>query len=152
MYALGRDCKARTVPARLWAMLRFTVWWLLLAGCAPNDIARSSCESELLAVGDPWLCNVTGATIGQASSLAFDTESRNQVAQVKIALRVTQGTLRLGYRDLIGDHHAILTPEAPFNLSMQTRLHREHRSFTLSFEPQGGDVKGLTGTVSYSTP
>ena len=36
-------------------------------------------------------------------------------------------------------------------LEMQTRLHRDRRSFTLSFEPVGGTVEGLSGTVNYST-
>jgi hypothetical protein len=45
-----------------------------------------------------------------------------------------------------------VTPSAPANLAMQTRMHRERRSFTLFFEPVNGAVEGLTGTVKYSTP
>jgi hypothetical protein len=125
---------------------------VLVAGCAPNNIARSSCESTMLATGDPWSCTVTGDIVGQASSLSFDTESRNQVAHVNIAMRVTKGTLRVGYRDLAGDQQLLVTPSAPAELTMQTRMHREHRSFTLYFEPVDGVVEGLTGTVKYSTP
>lgn len=124
----------------------------LLTGCAPGNIARSSCESILLATGDEWSCTVKGDIVGQASSMAFGTESRNQVAQVSIALRVTKGTLRVGYQDLAGEQHVLVTPSEPANLAMQTRMHRERRSFTLFFEPVNGVVEGLTGTVKYSTP
>jgi hypothetical protein len=95
---------------------------------------------------------VKGDIVGQASSIAFSTESRNQVAHVSIALRVTKGTLRLGYQDLAGDQHRLVTPSEPADLTMQTRMHRERRSFTLYFEPVDGTVEGLTGTVKYSTP
>lgn len=125
---------------------------MLLIGCAPSNIARSSCESILLATGDAWSCTVKGDIVGQASSIAFSTESRNQVAQVSIALRVTKGTLRVGYQDLAGEQHLLVTPSEPANLAMQTRMHRERRSFTLFFEPVNGAVEGLTGTVKYSTP
>lgn len=124
----------------------------LLAGCAPDDIARSTCQSEMLATGDPWECTIEGARVGQPSSLEFDTESRNHVAQVKLALAVTKGTLRVGYRDLEGEKHLTITPASPAALEMQTRLHRERRSFTLYFEPVGGVVEGLRGTVHYRTP
>jgi hypothetical protein len=124
----------------------------LVIGCAPGDIARSSCESIMLATGDPWSCTVTGDIVGQASSISFDTESRNQVAHVDIALKVTKGTLRLDYRDLAGPQHLLVTPSAPAVVSMRTRMHREDRSFTLYFEPVNGVVEGLTGTVKYSTP
>jgi hypothetical protein len=125
---------------------------MLLAGCVPGNIARSSCESIFLSTRDEWSCTVKGDIVGQASSIAFSTESRNQVAQVGIALRVTKGTLRVDYQDLSGDQHLLVTPSQPADLSMQTRMHREHRSFTLFFEPVGGVVEGLTGTVKYSTP
>ena len=121
-------------------------------GCAPDNIATSTCESIFLATGEPWSCTVTGKIVGQASSIAFDTESRNQVAHVSIALRVTKGTLRLDYRDLAGDQHVLVTPSAPADLTMRTRMHPERRSFTLYFEPVNGAVEGLTGTVKYSTP
>ena len=124
----------------------------LLIGCAPSNIARSSCESILLATGDPWSCTVKGDIVSQASSIAFSTESRNQVAHVSIALRVTKGTLRLGYQNLEGEQHLLLTPSEPADLTMQTRMHRERRSFTLLLEPVNGAVEGLTGTVKYSTP
>jgi hypothetical protein len=124
----------------------------LFIGCAPGNIARSSCESILLATGEPWSCTVKGDIVGQASSIEFSTESRNQVAQVSIALRVTKGTLRLGYWDLAGNQHLLVTPSEPADFTMQTRMHRDRRSFTLSFEPVNGAVQGLTGTVKYSTP
>ena len=126
---------------------------MLVIGCAPSNIARTSCESTMLAIGDPWTCTVTGDTVGQASLITFSTESRNQVAHVTIALRVTKGTLRLVYHDVAGDqHHVLVTPSAPADVAMQTRMHRERRSFTLKFEPVDGAVEGLTGTVKYSTP
>jgi hypothetical protein len=125
---------------------------LLLVCCAPGNIARSSCESIFLSTRDEWSCTVKGDIVGQASSIAFSTESRNHVAQVSIALRVTKGTLRVGYQDLAGDKHLLVTPSEPADLAVQTRLHRERRSFTLFFEPVGGAVEGLTGTVNYSTP
>lgn len=125
---------------------------MMLVCCAPNNIARSSCESILLATGDAWSCTVKGDIVGQASSIEFNTESPNQVAHVNIALRVTKGTLRIGYQDLAGDRHLLVTPSEPADLTMQTRMHRERRSFALFFEPVGGSAEGLTGTVKYSTP
>ena len=125
---------------------------ILLAGCAPGDIARSSCESIFLSTRDAWSCTVTGDIVGRTSSIEFDTESRNQVAEVSIALQVTKGTLRVGYRDLSGEQHLLVTPSEPAALTMKTQMHRERRSFTLFFEPVNGAVEGLTGTVKYSTP
>jgi hypothetical protein len=125
---------------------------MMLAGCAPAGIARSSCESILLATGDPWSCTVTGDVVRNYNSIAFSTESRNQVARVSIVLRVTRGTLRVGYRDLTGEQQLLVTPSEPANLEMQTRMHRERRSFSISFEPVNGAVEGLSGTVKYLTP
>lgn len=93
-----------------------------------------------------------GDVVGRPSSIAFNTESRNLVAQVSISLRVTKGRLRVGYRDLAGAQQLIVTPTMPADLAMQTRMHRETRSFTLFFEPVDGAVDGLAGTVNYSTP
>ncbi len=124
----------------------------LLIGCAPSNIARASCQSSFLSTADAWSCTVTADIVGQASSIEFDTESRNQVAQVSIALQVTKGTLRVGYYDLAGEQHRLVTPSEPATLAMQTRMNRERRSFTLMFEPVNGAVEGLTGTVKYSTP
>jgi hypothetical protein len=45
-----------------------------------------------------------------------------------------------------------VTPSEPANLEMQTRMHRERRSFSISFEPVNGAVEGLSGTVKYLTP
>lgn len=106
----------------------------------------------MLAVGDPEHCTVSAKVLGRASAVHFDSESRNHVAQVKVNLRVAKGTLRVGYRDLQGPHQVLITPETPFVLSMQTRLQRETRSFTLDFSPRGGTVEGLNGTVDFSTP
>jgi hypothetical protein len=125
---------------------------LLAAGCLPNNIARASCTNTVMATADPWTCKVTGAIVGQISSIEFDTESRNQVAQVTMTFSVTKGTLRIGYYDLAGEQHLVVTPSEPANLSMQTRMHRDRRSFTLMFEPVNGQVEGLAGTVKYSTP
>lgn len=125
---------------------------VLFAACAPEGIVRSSCESVMLATGEPWRCRITGPTVVQASSIHFDTESRNQVAHVTMSLRVDKGALRVGYRDLVGDKLVIVTPEAPLSLDMKTRMHRDRRSFTLSFDPQGAPVEGLTGSVDYFTP
>ena len=125
---------------------------MLLAGCVPNTIARASCKSIFLTTADEWSCTVSGKVVGQPSSISFDTESRNQVAKVSIALQVTKGTLRVSYHNLTGEQHFLVTPSEPATLDMQTRMHREHRSFTLFFEPLNGAVEGLTGTVKYSTP
>ncbi len=124
----------------------------MLSGCTPKDIALASCHDELLAVGDPWSCTVEAAVVGRPSSLHFDTQSRNRVAKVKLALQVAKGTLRLGYRDLTGDRQASVTPATPMALDFETRMHPDRRSFTLSFEPADGKVEGLSGTVKYSTP
>jgi hypothetical protein len=124
----------------------------MLAGCAPSDIARSSCESVTLATGDPWSCTVKGDLVARISSISFTTESRNQIAHVDIALRVAKGTLRVGYRDLTGEQQLVITPSEPGTVAMQTKLHPERRSFTLVFQPIGGAVQGLAGTVKYSTP
>ena len=125
---------------------------VMLIGCAPDNIARSSCTSMMLTTADEWSCTVTGKVVGQPSSLSFDTESRNHVARVTLTLRVTKGTLRVSYQDLSGEQHLLVTPSEPVELAMQTRMHRDRRSFTLYFEPVGGAVEGLTGTVKYSTP
>jgi hypothetical protein len=125
---------------------------LLLVCCAPGNIARSSCESIFLSTRDEWSCTVKGDIVGQASSIAFSTESRNQIAQVSMAFRVTKGTLRIGYQDLAGSQHLLVTPSEPADLTMKTRMHREGRYFTLHFEPVDGAVEGLAGTVKYSTP
>lgn len=123
-----------------------------LARCAPDDIARASCRDEMLSTADPWYCTVEADRVGQSSSIEFDTESRNHVAHVKIALAVASGTLRVAYHDLNGSQRLEVTPGKPAMLEMRTRLHRDRRSFTLSFEPVGGEVQGLRGTVDYSTP
>ena len=124
----------------------------MLAGCAPNNIARRSCQSGFLSTVDSWSCTVKAEVVGRSSSIEFDTESRNPVAQVNIALQVTKGRLRVTYNDLAGHQELLVTPSEPVTLDMKTRMHRERRSFTLFFEPVGGDVEGLTGTVKYSTP
>ncbi|MCY1015566.1 hypothetical protein [Pyxidicoccus sp. MSG2] len=125
---------------------------MLLTACAPNDIARTSCQSVMMATHDPWECTLSGERIGRASSIEFDTESRNHVAQVKFTMKVTKGTLRVSYVDLDGNKQLTVTPASPASIEMQTRMHRERRSFTLYFEPLDGHVEGLTGTVDYSTP
>ena len=131
---------------------RLSLVLMMLVGCAPKNIARASCQSHPLTTADEWSCTVTGEVVGQISSIEFDTESRNHVAQVIIALRVTKGTLRIGYHDLTGEKNLVVTPSEPGNLVMQTRMHRERRSFTVFFEPVNGAVEGLAGTVKYSTP
>ena len=63
---------------------------MMLAGCAPADIAHSSCESIMMATGDPWSCTVKGDVVRNYNSIAFSTESRNQVARVSIPELVTE--------------------------------------------------------------
>src|SRR4051794_1753848 len=87
---------------------------LLLASCAPDGIARATCQGEMLATGDPEHCKVSAEFITQKSAIHFDSESRNHVAQVQIRLRVAKGTLRVGYSDLRGPHQVTITPQAPF--------------------------------------
>jgi hypothetical protein len=125
---------------------------LLMIGCAPSDIARSSCESIGLSTADEWSCTVTGDIVGQTNMIEYDTESRNSIAQVDVALQVKSGTLRMRYADMTGSKELVVTPSQPATLAMRTQLHRERRSFTLTFEPVEGTVEGLTGTVKYSTP
>jgi hypothetical protein len=123
-----------------------------LAGCAPKDIARGSCQSVFLSTIDAWSCTVKADIVGRASSISFDTESRNHVAQVSFAMQVTKGRLRITYSDLTGKQQILVTPSEPASVNMQTRLRRDDRSFSLFFEPVGGAVEGLSGTVKYSTP
>jgi hypothetical protein len=139
---------------RLCAMrtLRVCFILLLLAGCAPKNIARTSCQSHPLTTADEWSCTVSGDVVAQVNSVEFDTESRNHVAKVIIALQVAKGTLRVRYSDLTGAKELLVTPSEPANLTMQTRMHPERRSFTVMFDPVNGEVQGLTGTVKYSTP
>ena len=125
---------------------------LIVAACAPNNIARGSCRSIMLSTADEWSCTVKADVVGRSSSIEYDTESRNHVAHVHIALQVTKGRLRVRYNDLSGSQQVVVTPSEPVNLNMKTRMHRERRSFTLFFEPVDGDVEGLSGTVKYSTP
>ncbi len=124
----------------------------MVAGCVPADIARSSCESIMMATNNPYSCTVKADVVGRASSIEFDSESRNQIAKVSIVLSVAKGTLRVGYSDLAGQQQVLVTPSEPVNLDIQTRMHRDQRSFTLMFEPVNGVVQGLSGTVKYSTP
>ena len=125
---------------------------LLLAACAPTNIAHSSCTDHPLTTADEWTCTVKGPLVDTTNSVHYTTESRNQIARVKIALQVTKGTLRLTYYDLAGEQHVLVTPSEPAAFEMQTRLLKEDRSFTVMYEPVNGRVEGLTGTVNYSTP
>lgn len=120
--------------------------------CVPKDIARASCTNTLASVHDEWTCTVKADTVGRPSSIEFDTESRNQVAQVNIALRVSKGSLRVRYSDLSGTQQIVVTPSEPASFDMKTKMHPQRRSFTMFFEPVSGSVEGLAGTVKYSTP
>jgi hypothetical protein len=95
---------------------------------------------------------VKADVVGRSSSIDFDTESRNQVAQVSVALKVTKGTLRVRYDDLAGSQQVVVTPAEPATFDMKTKMHPQRRSFTMFFEPVSGNVEGLAGTVKYSTP
>ena len=123
-----------------------------LAGCVPKDIARATCSNTLLSVHDEWTCTVKADVVGRSSSIDFDTESRNKVAQVSIALSVTKGALRVRYNDLSGTQQIVVTPSEPVSFEMKTKMHPERRSFTMFFEPVSGNVEGLAGTVKYATP
>ena len=123
-----------------------------LVACAPSDIATGSCHSIMMATGDPWECTVKGAIVGRRSSITFDTESRNQIAEVDFELRVTKGSLRVYYGDLTGARQIVVTPSEPASVAMKTKMNPRDRSFTMHFEPVGGRVEGLTGTVKYKTP
>src|ERR1044071_7319725 len=112
-----------------WRPLLAAAALVLAAGCAPKDIATSTRESTMLAIGDPWSCTVKADLVGRSSSIAFSTESRNQVAQVKIELRVTKGTLRVGYYDMTGERQVLVTPSEPASVEMKTKMHPERRSF-----------------------
>lgn len=130
---------------RLWVLL-------LLVSCAPKNIAKSSCQSELLATGDPWTCTISGERVEQVNAIHFTTESRNLMAKVKVALLVKKGSLRVSYVDSSGPRELVVTPQTPAAVDFETRLHRDNRSFTITFEPRGGAVQGLSGTVDYLTP
>lgn len=125
---------------------------LLLVGCAPKNIAKSSCQSQMLATGDPWTCTITGERVEQVNAIHFTTESRNLMAKVKVALSVKKGSLKASYVDSTGPRELLVTPATPGAVDFETRLQRERRSFTITFEPQGGAVEGLSGTVDYLTP
>ncbi len=122
------------------------------AACAPKNIAWSTCESHPLTTADEWTCTVKGPVVETANMVKYDTESRNQIAKVIVALQVTKGTLRLTYADLSGEQHVLVTPAEPASFTMQTRMNKDTRSFTILYEPINGAVEGLTGTVKYSTP
>jgi hypothetical protein len=127
------------------------VMLLLVAACAPREIATARCTNTVLSVHDEWTCTVTGAVVGQFNAVEFDTESRNKVAQVSFTLQVTKGSVRVRYADLSGSQQIVVTPSEPANVNMKTKM-SDRRSFTLSFEPVNGKAEGLTGTVKYSTP
>jgi hypothetical protein len=133
-------------------ILRLSLVLMMLAGCAPKNIAHSSCQSHPLTTADEWTCTVTGDVVATTNTIKYDTESRNQVAKVIVAVQVAKGTLRLTYYDLTGEKTLLVTPSEPANFTMQTRMHRETRSFTIMYEPVNGEVEGLKGTVNYSTP
>lgn len=125
---------------------------MALAGCAPKNIAHSWCQDHPLTTADEWTCTVKGPIVERTNSINYDTESRNQIALVNIALQVTKGTLRVTYYDLSGEQHVLVTPSEPASFSMRTRLRKDTRSFRVMYEPVNGAVEGLTGTVKYSTP
>lgn len=124
----------------------------LLLACAPDDIVMARCESEMLALYDPYHCTIDTQLVGRPSSIYFDTTSTNQVAQVHLELRVEAGTLEVTYHDLEGEKKARITPKTPLVLDLQTRMHRERRYFPLHFVPLSGQVRGVHGTVDYKTP
>jgi hypothetical protein len=134
------------------AMVTAMAVGMTLAGCAPKDIAHSRCESHPLTTADEWTCTVTGDVVASVNSIEYDTESRNHVAKVIVAIQVEKGTLRLSYYDLTGQKQLLVTPSEPASFTMQTPMHRERRSFTIMYEPVNGPVHGLKGTVNYSTP
>jgi len=133
-------------------MLRLSLVLMILAGCAPKDIAHSRCQSHPLTTADEWTCTVSGDVVATTNTIKYDTESRNLVAKVIVALQVTKGKLRLTYYDLTGEKQILVTPSEPASFTMQTRMHRETRSFSMMYEPVDGPVEGLKGTVNYSTP
>jgi hypothetical protein len=122
----------------------------LVAACAPSNIARASCTNTVLSTINEWTCTVSGAVVAQANTIEFDTESRNQLAQVSMELRVTKGSLRVRYADLKESHNVVVTPSEPASISMKTKLYQPDRSFSVLFEPVNGTVEGLSGTVKYS--
>jgi hypothetical protein len=138
--------------------LLMTTILMALAGCAPTNIAHSSCQDHPLTTADLWTCTVKGPIVDTTNSVDYNTESRNQIAEVNIALQVTKGTLRVTYYDLSGVQHVLVTPSEPANFAMKTRINKEtrnnevKRSFRVMYEPVNGPVEGLTGTVKYSTP
>jgi len=124
----------------------------MAASCAPKDIATGTCTNTVLSVHDEWTCKVKGDVVGRASSIEFDTESRNRIAEVSFTLQVTKGSVRVKYADLSGSQQIVVTPSEPASVNMKTQMHPERRSFTMHFEPVNGPAEGLTGTVKYSTP
>jgi len=125
---------------------------MLLAACAPSNIAGGSCQDHPLTTADEWTCTVKGPLVDNTNTIEYKTDSRNQIAKVQIALQVTKGTLRITYGDLEGSHKVLVTPSEPFAITVQTRLRKEGRSFSIMYEPVNGRVEGLTGSVNYSTP
>jgi hypothetical protein len=125
---------------------------MTLAACAPDDIATATCTNTVLSLHDEWTCKVHGDVVGRPSSVEFDTESRNRVAEVTFTLQVARGSVRVRYADTTGSQQIVVTPSEPANVRMKTTMHPQRRSFTLSFEPVDGIAEGLTGTVKYSTP
>lgn len=124
---------------------------LLAAACAPKNLPKCRCESEMLALGDPWSCRLSAERIDGPSSLEFSTESSNLVADVQLAFTVAEGALTLGWVEAAGGRSAVVTPNAPLSLSVKVPMRKPSRSFTLSFAPEGV-VTGLAGTVNYKTP
>ena len=125
---------------------------LLLAGCAPDNIAGSSCQDHPLTTADEHTCTLHGELVTNVNSMEFKTDSRNHIGHVAMAVQVTKGSLHIRYYDLTGAKDVVVTPSEPANIVMQTRMHRERRSFTVMFDPANSEVQGLTGTVKYSTP
>jgi hypothetical protein len=125
---------------------------MMAAGCAPTNIAQSPCTDHPLTTADEWTCTVKGPLVDTTNTIRYTTESRNQIARVQIAVQVTRGTLRLTYYDLAGEQHVLVTPSEPAAFTMQVRLRKDDRSFSVMYEPVNGAVEGLTGTVNYSTP
>ena len=146
----GEDGKCGTVMT-----MRYLILGAAADGGSPAAPERHRARlvpERFLSTVDAWSCTVKADIVGQASSIRFNTESRNHVAQVNIAFQVAKGKLRVTYQDLAGTQQLLVTPSEPVKSEHADAAAPRRRSFTLFFEPVGGVVEGLTGTVKYSTP
>ncbi len=129
---------------------------VVLACRPPANALTATCESTMLAVGDPFACTVAQGALTQYASVSLTTPSRNHHATVKARLQVARGAARVALHGRDGEvASAVLSPGQPAELTARLELTRPiggaPHFFLLVAEPLDGGAEQLTGTLDYDT-